>query len=207
MSMSFISFHCDRCDYASSSMVMWGRYSYLWNGQEVPLNRDLGWCSGCSAISVIEVFAAPQKIEEEKRRLTRLNIELAEERAALDQRRSWSSKLVGLEPKPSRRVRSFEGQIHNLERTIEANARRAEIWAARSSPPRCLRCGSKDIALLPPRPDIPEGQTGIGFGFFHPGCRGEIRASHSGIRIAAGLTHRLYDAEGRFLEERPESMW
>lgn len=188
-------------------MVMWGRYSYSWDGQEVPLKRDLGWCSGCSAISVIELFPDPKGVEEEKRRLTRLNGELAEERTTLDRRRSWLSKLIGLKPKPSRKVRSLEGQIQNLQSTIEADTRRAEIWAARSSPPRCLRCGSMDITSLPPRPDIPEGQTGIGFGFPHPGCGGEILASHSGIRIAAGLTHRLYDAEGRFLEERSESMW
>jgi hypothetical protein len=58
MSSRIYDIRCDKCDFTSSSMVMWGQYLYLFpDGSTLDIEKDYGWCYDCRSIRPIEILS------------------------------------------------------------------------------------------------------------------------------------------------------
>lgn len=65
----------------------------------------------------------------------------------------------------------------------------------RTSPERCLMCGSTACTALPARTGKVFSEP-VPIGFLHPGCRGELTVRRDGLRLNLRLEPRGYDLEG-----------
>lgn len=80
--MNPVSYFCTKCDFKGSSLSAWGSFNYKTEEESVPVNRVIGVCYNCNAITPVEkmpevVDANPLKenyildklVEDEEKRL------------------------------------------------------------------------------------------------------------------------------------------
>ena len=65
------SYICTKCNFKGSTLPLWGEHSYLVNGHEIPVNRDVAVCYGCNSIVSVEVLPSSERVKELESSLSR----------------------------------------------------------------------------------------------------------------------------------------
>lgn len=186
MSIATDSIFCDSCDFRAGTAVSWGRFIYrLQGGEEVSLNRTLGWCYSCASIEPIEVLSDKDKLEAGAHRLT----------TELDSfgKVTFFERIRG-------GLRKREDAIKRLTERLSEENKRLRFLAQRKSPPKCLACGSEEVEEMP-HANPEEGGEPINLHFIHPHCGGTLWIEKTGIRYMFRFTPKYYDSNGLRLPE------
>lgn len=166
-----VNYICTKCDFRDSSFSTWGHYSYSVHDKLIPINRSIAICYTCESIVSAEILPSKERIHSLKNKTSDY----------LKQRFPGTESL-------------------RIKRTLEEEAR-FEILQDRTSPARCLACGSHDFELIPEVvPDIKRKKSGLPIrtGLFHRHCGGRIYADFRSMNFFMGdrLPHKVYDIEG-----------
>lgn len=214
MSVPFKVFSCSHCDYESSDLVLRGLFCYQGSFGSLSIERQLGWCQECGQIVAIEDLPNQQKIEKEHADITEKKQYIEKYLYSMQENRSWIKKLFGLTIKPPSEIESLKSECSYMELNLKEKQKALPIMEQRKSPPRCLYCGTVNCFSLPKLPKIPSPEyplfsnkdpgPPIEIGFKHPGCGGNILVRFSEVRLSLGNKHRIYDLEGRFIQEIKE---
>lgn len=176
---------CSVCDFKASSSCIYGDFKYLLpNGEELAVDRSLGWCMSCKNIKPIEELPDINKIREE---ITAVKSELNK------LKHSFLMKLI-----PSTR-----NKIANLEANLQQLERKRIFLELRQSPSRCLVCASDDVMKIN-FPSLEKGEV-INTGCDHPGCKGSLLIRKSEIRFGYFPLSHTYDVEGYLIREQEPS--
>ena len=174
MSIPFLSFTCDSCDYRESSFVTFGRFLWNYNGHTFNFDRQLGLCQHCRAVVAMEKFPEPHEFEEAKKLQPELRGKFVN---------PFTASYV-------RQLASREG-FEVLERVMEI--RRLPV---------CLKCGRSDVQPLA-LPEVPDGTKRTDMDLTHlaakhPGCGGQLQVEGSGgLRIGANPVTYYFDIYGK----------
>ncbi len=176
MSIPFLTFTCDACEYSESSFVTFGQFLWNHDGLLFRFDRQLGLCQTCREIVAMEALPDPDVFER-----------------AREMHPGLSGQFVNpLTQEHAKCLASQEG-FAVLERVMELNR-----------PPVCLSCGGDDVQPLE-LPKVPEGEklTDIGrtnLGVKHPGCGGNLMVAGSeGLRLGLNPVTYYYDICGKHL--------
>lgn len=200
MSMTSLSFRCDKCDFIASSMVLWGHINYKNNGKSLNVNRKLGWCDDCRQICPIEELASPQTLEVAIAKHRELQATLNSLTEPLKLKRSFLARLLKLEPVLPNTFSSLKSEIAILSDDIQEMREQLSFFENRKSSPRCLSCGSHRISSLPnfeypdEVDDYDEAKTV--YVMPHPICGGAIKVHNPSIRFTMKMRERVFDIEG-----------
>lgn len=175
MSLPFLTFTCDSCDYQSSSFVTFGEFLWNYDGQTFNFDRQLGLCHDCKEIVAMEKLPDAEVMG----------------RARKIHSTHMGSRLSWFEEKDeAKRLASQEG-FEVLERVMELNR-----------PPVCLTCGKSDVQPLV-LPEAPDGvkRTDMALtplGVTHPGCGGQLQIKGSGeLRISLNAVTYYFSIDGK----------
>lgn len=205
MSMPDVLFSCTRCDFSASDSVCWGGFYYETPNGRGTLIRTLGWCSACASLAPIEVIGPPDDaaVAALARAVKDQEASLSEHVARLRQQMPWYWRLIRTQPPLTPDVERLRYDAEASRQELNHLRVRAEVLAARRSPPRCLECGSHECFPIASdiRPTGSPSQPGppVKMGMRHPGCGGDLMVRHSGERVHVVLADRYYDTEGRLL--------
>jgi len=176
MSIPFLTFTCDACDYHSSSFVNFGEFLWNFNGQTFRFDRQIGLCQDCEEIVAMEYLPTMEEFE----RARELNPELA-------------GKFINFFKEEYVRILASREGFNVLQRVMELQR-----------PPVCLKCGGSDVEPLV-LPEVSGGAklTDIqltDLGVKHPGCRGHLMVEGSGsLRMGVYPVTHYFDIYGRAL--------
>ena len=176
MSIPFLTFGCDACDYSESSFVTFGRFLWKHEGEIFQFDRQIGVCQDCEGIVAMEVLPDP-----------------AEFARARDMHPKLSGEFVNPLTEDRAKLLACQTGFAVLERVMELNR-----------PPVCLNCGGDDVHTLE-LPKVPKGEklTNIGrtnLGVKHPGCAGNLQVEGSGgFRMGLNPVTYYYDISGKHL--------
>jgi hypothetical protein len=106
--------------------------------------------------------------------------------AELKLRSSLFSRMFGDEKK---RIAAYDQELAALRAKVS-------FLKARSAPPRCLDCGSLEVAPLPTAPWPEEVGADVPAGWTHPLCGGEMIAKALPGRLHFSYPQRVYDEKG-----------
>jgi hypothetical protein len=160
-------YRCDRCGVVQSVSTLTLRDYVLENSERIPCGAKLGWCDTCKSLVAMERIYPLQVMVKV---LTDL-----EDSDPNDEMNIEAARLYHVTP-----------EEHLAERID--TVRKDVAWRRnRKSPPRCLECGSIEVA---PVEDEPERVAE----FEHPGCGGLFRHQTTYHFIEAAV--QLYSAEG-----------
>lgn len=184
---------CTKCSFTSSSAVLWGVYEYLLPDRtRISLECDLAWCNVCQTLVAAE--KVDLRVQQEKR--SRYLSDRHDALLRLDLLSATFKARLGLAKEEMARLRSnitfYEKQVQDV--TLYLN-----VMSQRTSPPRCLECGSVGISYVE-RPDLSYTKTAQVTGFRHPGCGGQFIMKRGTIRFSVPFNQSfIYDTEGTFL--------
>ncbi len=185
-------FSCDRCDFKASNLVVWGRFYYQnFDGNLIPLKRNLGWCSSCKTLSAVENLSIDKtiydKINEYEAELNKLKNPVF-----------FIKHLMG-----SKKKEEIKDRIAYAQQFIKEEIELVNILRSRKTPPRCLRCSSSDVIQYKfPSAGFDESPNKLfPTGFIHPGCGGNIIMSNSGIDFMMRRKSRAYTTDGILIKE------
>lgn len=204
MSMTSLSFRCNKCDFAASSMVNWGSFNYKHENKLLSVNRKLGWCEHCATICPIEVLATTSTVDQAIAKQKQLieTFECANE--SLLKQRSFIAKMLRLRPAQPFTILSLKNEIDYLNDIINEMRELLSFFSNRHSGPRCLLCGCERVVLLPSfeDPDETDDHEEEKFVYVlnHPTCGGAINVYHPSIRFSMKMRERFYDVEGIEME-------
>ncbi len=156
---------CSRCSLEQPFERIHGYY-YVHDDEpdEWPIDTQDGWCAACGTVATLERLPTLYEIE------------------------TW---IADLEANGRDELDPVTGLMRTVALSIE-KCRRRERWiAGRRSPPRCLACGSTDVA---PAAEID--------GFLHPGCGGRLSDLFTGVVSLRAHTAR-WTPEGNSLTSHP----
>ena len=176
MSIPFLTFTCDACDYHSSSFVNFGEFLWNFNGQTFRFDRQIGLCQDCEEIVAMEYLPTMEEFE----RARELNPELA-------------GKFINFFKEEYVRILASREGFNVLQRVMELQR-----------PPVCLKCGGSDVEPLV-LPEVSGGAklTDIqltDLGVKHPGCKGHLMVEGSGsLRMGVNPVTHYFDIYGRAL--------
>ncbi len=182
MSMPSIILKCDKCDYSSSDMVLWGPLLYLIDGREISMNRQLGWCHECRGLKPIEHFKPDEYLAKIK---------------------ECQEELNKLQSKPFRLFFSISKRYRAkyYREDIEEQSLVLHISSKRQGTEKCLACSSDKV--VPFDGDYSLEYDGAALylgekrtGFQHPECGGEFIATPNPIRFNVAFTPKHYDING-----------
>ena len=180
MSLESLSIRCEACDFASSSMRIWGQYVYKTSPHSVIyVNRTAGWCYSCQNIAPIEDFTDYEDMKQE------LQVYI-EKRNKHEKTIRYS--LFSYVSKEHRRIRDHIWQLSD----------RLIFCDERVSPPKCLECGSTDV--VPVKLPYYSDNDKHPLDFTHPNCGGKLYIKNTLIRFTMRFSERFYDAEGNRLD-------
>jgi hypothetical protein len=164
MSREAIIIYCDACDITGSDSGGRDYFVYRFaDASEVYAPQAMGWCGACTKIRVIEHLPALSKIEGSTAEHQRKILEIPK-------KRFWQSGRKARETE-----RYHVDQLHVL-------ALWHRLLTERMSAPRCLTCGSTDVAAL----DLYGKKLGnydFPLTMQHPGCGGTFHAKRSSYRF------------------------
>ena len=175
MSIPFLTFTCDSCDYHSSSFVTFGEFLWNYDGQTFNFDRQLGLCKDCKEIVAMEKLPDADVMD----RARKIHATYAGPPLFLFQEKDKAKYLA-----------SQEG-FNVLERVMELRR-----------PPVCLKCGGSDVQPLV-LPEVPHGakrtdmaQTPLGVK--HPGCGGQLQVKDSGgLRLGLNPVAYYFGIDGQ----------
>lgn len=198
MSMPFEIYSCSRCEFQGWSTVVWGFFSYLDGDAVIPLQRSLGWCEACASLAPVEVLPSAAALARLEAASAAAAARLQPLLAAARRRQQRLARLLGWPLRLDLETAAAEAEFEQAQRELAEARARAAALRARSSGPRCLHCGSHACVPLPPSAAAATGAP-ASVGMAHPGCGGELLRQPAGFRVAAGMTSRYYDLEGRLV--------
>lgn len=192
---------CTACDEKWSTSVIWGTYKYLlseepFEGEEIYLDRTLGWCGSCDRMQPVETLPDRFALEVQIQSLESLLDDLRPKFRLLD-------FLIRLWP-PKRK------ELGQLEENLLKLQKRYSVVGRRDSPPRCLKCGATEIMEVygyndsaPPLTIWPDAEPPPAepIDFVHPGCGGQVMTRSAPVRLMMRMKKKVYDIEGRLLWE------
>jgi hypothetical protein len=200
MSMPFTVFSCRACDFKGSSMAIWGQFSYEGPAGLVPVERCIGWCMDCDDLVPMEVLPSSSRIAELEAVITQAKRKLNEFRRESESRRSILGKIFNSKVELPADLEELDRRMYYDEGELKEQRIRLALLSRRSSPAKCLFCGSSQVEALPRQyrlsgsSEDPGAPAGIGWK--HPRCGGDFEASHSGVRISKRLQHRVFTTDG-----------
>ncbi len=189
MSMPSINLTCEKCNFHGSTVATWGRFSYLYNETEIPVDRELGWCFGCNKLRPIECFCPDETLKV-----------LEENTLELEKLQSKILWLV------IRKI--FYSDEAYYKEKIKTSALALYIASKRSGTEVCLECGGSEVSYFDGDYQLEYG--GMLYkgekrtGFLHPDCGGEFIATPSPIRLNIRFKTRYYNINGQFLRQDEE---
>lgn len=185
MSMPHSIIYCDSCDYRGMSYVVWGLFKYRFDDwHESAVRRELGWCTDCASVRPMESLPHPAVLERE----------LTEVRGRLQPLRTdrfWSRVAAVVSRKRRSEIQSLRDRESDL-------LHQQAMIASRTSPARCLRCGSTAVTPMAVRV-CGNKAFDEDAGMSHPGCGGALRVRNAEVRLH--LSHKLqrYTPEGELI--------
>lgn len=175
MSIPFLTFTCDSCDYHSSSFVTFGEFLWNYDGQTFNFDRQLGLCQDCKEIVAMEDLPDADTME----------------RARKIHSTYTGPRLYSFQEADKAKWLASQEGFEVLERVMELNRL-----------PVCLNCGGSDAQPLV-LPEVPGGASRTdmaltNLGVKHPGCGGQLQVKGSG-GLRLGLNHVTYyfDIDGK----------
>lgn len=175
MSIPFLTFTCDSCDYRSSSFVTFGEFLWNYEGQTFNFDRQLGLCQDCEAVVAMEDLPDGDTMD----------------RAKEIHSNYTGPRLFWLQEKDKAKCLASQEGFEVLERVMELNR-----------PPVCLKCGGSDVQplVLPEVPDA-ASRTDLALtplGVKHPGCGGNLQVKGSGgLRISLNPVTYYFGIDGK----------
>ena len=175
MSIPFLTFTCDSCDYYSSSLVTFGEFLWNYDGQTFNFDRQLGLCQDCKEIVAMEKLPDADVMD----RARKIHATYTGPRLFLFQEKDEAKYLA-----------SQEG-FNVLERVMELRR-----------PPVCLKCGGSDVQPLV-LPEVPDGakrtdMTLTNLELKHPGCAGQLQVEGSGgLRLGLNPVTYYFGIDGK----------
>lgn len=170
MSLPSYLYKCSACERSFTSDDTSGHFSYqASDGFRFPLEQTGGWCYDCDRHVPVEDLRTDGLLKD------------------IESLRQRIPKNVGFFKSLSP---SFKHDTKLLTDQLESLERRLDLIKRRSSPPKCLSCGSSEIVVLP----------AAGRGCYFPGCNGTLHADGEPIQISLVFDHRIYDSEGLLIQ-------
>lgn len=184
MSMPFSVITCDSCSREWFTHVFWGRHSYrLPDGRNTEVHQALAWCTPCNNFVMMEQFPKPERVQEKLMAAARD----LEARQVIKEHVLFGFIKRKIRPKPE--------DLEPYQRRLQEVEALRDWCRVRTSPLKCLTCGSTDVQKIDLRGDQPQDVMR------HPHCGGTFQVEESEICISKRLKHRFYDIEGHFLSE------
>lgn len=201
MSAPFNIVTCSECNSAWPTHVSWGHFEYyLGSGDNIPIDRDVGWCHGCDGFRPVEVVPDAAVLKERIDNTEKVLAALRRDREKIQATR-WRRWILFIVPAP----RKMTLELRDLNRGLRELQNTLRWRSQRLSPERCLDCGSTHVQHV----DWGKSTTWRWEGLLrlaleHPHCGGTMVVRHSGAWLAMAIeSRRVYDPEGRFLREVP----
>ena len=175
MSIPFLKFTCDCCDYYESSFVTFGQFLWNYDGQTFNFDRQLGLCQDCEGIVAMEDLPDAHTME----------------RARKIHSTYTGPRLFRFKEKDEAKYLASQEGFEVLERVMELRR-----------PPVCLKCGGSDVQPLV-LPEVPHGANPTDMaltplGVKPPGCRGQLQVEGSGgLRISLNLVTYYFGIDGK----------
>ena len=175
MSIPFLTFTCDCCDYHSSSFVTFGEFLWNYDGQTFNFDRQLGLCQDCKEIVAMEKLPDPDVMD----------------RAKEIHSTYTGPRLFWFQEKDEAKCLASQEGFNVLERVMELQ--RAPV---------CLKCGGSDVQPLA-LPEVPDGAKPTDMaltplGVKHPGCGGQLQVKGSeGLRISLNPVTYYFGIDGK----------
>lgn len=175
MSVPFLTFTCDSCDYGSSSFVTFGEFLWNYDGQTFNIEPQLGLCRDCKAIVAMEKLPDAD---------------------VMDRAREIHSTYTG--PQLFRFQEEDEAKYLASQQSFIVLERVMKL----QRPPVCLQCGGSGVQplILPELPDRAQ-RADIALTPLevkHPGCGGEFQVQGSGkTRISLAPVTYYFNIEGK----------
>lgn len=176
MSISFLKFSCNECDFSGSSLVAFGKFQYKLSNSYFDIDRSLGLCLDCNAIVPIESFPNSDTFKQAK-----------------EIRKTYTGRpLLKLLEKDEAKYLASQKSFEILEQVIGLNRK-----------PVCLECGQEAIRELE-IPESVNDKAALDTGQSHPWCSGKLQVKHSGsLRIAPQEITKLYNIYGQLITSYP----
>ena len=170
---------CSLCDFSTNETILWGNYQYaMSNNAFLHISRIYGWCYACKDIRPVEAFPDKCKLEQELETIDKES----------------GSCTISTNVKSVETPTVIDGKMKEIQMHLQ-------FLNVRKDPPRCLTCGSTDIAFID-APYVQEGEMAQ-LVFKHPDCGGTftIRNSknNSSARFAMRFPLLLYSVDGRLM--------
>jgi hypothetical protein len=203
MSMPTLTYGCTACDLRAWDSKTWGHRFYKIDGNEFRMHVAMGWCEGCSDLSVIEIKPTGVLESELAAKVARLHAELAVQLLRTPPFRSWWQLMAT----KSSEVICVEFAVSHAEESLASLRQLLPLMQARKSASRCLECQSEQCFLLPVMPikdsydDVYSSAMPVPLDCDHPGCGGTFTVNNEGLRFSVRTVTRAYDLEGRLLSE------
>ena len=175
MSIPFLTFTCDSCDYYSSSLVTFGEFLWNYDGQTFNFDRQLGLCQDCKEIVAMEKLPDPDVMD----------------RARKIHATYTGPRLFLFQEKDEARCLASQEGFNVLDRVMELRR-----------PPVCLKCGGNDVQPLV-LPEVPDGakltdMTLTNLELKHPGCAGQLQVEGSGgLRLGLNPVTYYFGIDGK----------
>ena len=172
---------CEKCQKTYSGDFAWGKYIYEFTcGTQLDLNRQLGWCDDCWSVVEMEDLST----SELSKRIESM-------------RNDWRAHRRGLSrflPKNRQAAAEVLKKISELEKNLIYLERR-------SSPAKCLRCGSPHVSSLPHLNWPSKSGIYVRNTWTHPGCGGTMLTHGDDTHYSDLSPLVVYNQDGILIRE------
>lgn len=175
MSMPFLRFTCERCDYHETSFVTSGTFLWNYDGQTFDFACQFGVCQDCEAVVAMEYLPDADTMDRAKEIHSTYK----------------GPRLFWFQEKDEAKCLASQEGFNVLERVMELRR-----------PPVCLKCGGSDVQPLV-LPEVPDGaeRTDMALSNLevkHPGCGGQLQAEGSGgMRLGLNPVTYYFSIDGK----------
>lgn len=189
MSVPHANITCNKCDFASNTLVANGLYYYIDGTEKYDLRSQIGWCQECKTLVPMEDFSDAEECREEIIR----SYSLIESSIHKPLRLLISGNRRGI------------SKI-SLDKILESS-KRLYVISARKGTERCLTCGSYNVKPFDGDCELELDRRNFVYtgvkrtGFVHPECGGELIATGSPARFSYRYEEKLYALDGTKLPE------
>jgi len=196
-------FTCSACNYRSSSRVCSGHFEYHVDDEVAQVNRDIGWCNECEGITAVERLPSAADFQHLEQRITSVEATAAAITPKAKSEQTFVRRMLGRQGPNTMRLQDLEWEANRLKERLEELRQRYRLLGGRTSPRRCLYCGSTSLlsstfGVLHGEEDVENVK--VSTGVTHPGCGGMLMAARVDIDFVSGYKCMVYDREGRLVE-------
>lgn len=172
---------CEKCRKAYSGDFPSGHYVYEFtDGTQLDLSRQHGWCDDCWTLVEMEDLSTGH-----------LSKDIEQLRRKLQTHKSGLNRVL---PKERKAAAELLKQISELDKGLLYRQRR-------SSPAKCLRCGSPHTSSLPPLNWPTKSGIYVRNTWTHPGCGGTMLTHGDDTHFSETSPLLVFDPDGIFVRE------